>query len=70
MDYDRMEAFVMHLMLGKKFDPPLQPEEQGTADRLREQIEWIESMGLVVDIPFEIPDISDTSDLPVDERLN
>ena len=49
MDYDRMEAFVLHLTLGKALDPPLQPDEQQTADRLREQIE---SMGLVVDIPF------------------
>ena len=70
MDYDRMEAFVMRVVLGKKFDPPLQPEEQGTAGQLRREIEWIESQGLVVDIPFEIPDISDTSDLPPDERLN
>ncbi len=70
MDDDRMEAFVMHVVLGKKLDPPLQPEERQTAGQLRREIEWIESQGLVVDIPFEIPDISDTSDLPPDERLN
>ncbi len=56
IDPHRMAQLVLHVLHGKKLDPPLRPEEQETVDKLREEIGDIESKGYVLHVPTDTPD--------------